>query len=126
MSRPWPILLGLAMVLYVVAAASPAAAAKKCPPLPVDNGDVCECKAHNYATATDSGVTIILYDSSGTPVKTCGPLNILSKAGTFCSLTFPSFDNCGCETKGDGGSTRVSLSVYVPPSFTAQAAVECR
>lgn len=127
MKRCSLILLGLALLVCVVAIASPAAAASlKCPPLPVAAGHVCECKVANYATSTDTNVTIRLYDHNGSLQNECGPGSIPPKGAAFCAAFFAGSDNCTCEVTGQSGSARASLSVEIDLGESAQASVECR
>src|SRR5262245_20386270 len=85
MRRRSPILLGLALMLWTVALATPVAATKSCPPLPVAQGHACECKVFNYGTTTDTAVTITIYSASEGAVNTCGPVAIAAKRGGFCA-----------------------------------------
>jgi hypothetical protein len=119
-------LAGFALLLSIVALASPAAAVKRCPPLAVGLNGQCTCAAFNYGTTPDTNVTLTLYNALSGDLGSCGPLTIQPDRGAHCTEIFDaSAGRCGCKVTGEGGTTAVSLMVH-QGSENAQAAVNCR
>jgi hypothetical protein len=116
----------LAVLCSAVMAASPAAAIKRCPSLPVTALDACVCTVANYATINDTGVTITIYNGDGIVANQCTPSFIPAKGGRSCFAGFEEVDLCGCEVTGEGGAARVSFSVLDAAGTSASASVECR
>ena len=97
----------------------------RCPPLPVAMGDLCECSIFNYSN-TQPTVRMILYISGQEPESLPASEQRLPKFDSK-SLLVPAMNDahCGCEVRGGGNSSRVSLSVVPVGGMSAQAAVRC-
>lgn len=113
-----------ALALCALTAGS-ARGADLCPPVPVTQGDVCECDVHNYGAKADTNVVIKLYSHTGL-VETCGPRTISPGRGEFCFAQLQSNDVCGCAVTGESGDTRVSLSVVPALGQSPETTVACK
>jgi len=115
----------IALVLGLCTAMTPAAArADFCAPLPVAQGDVCQCNVQNYGGKADTNVTIKVYSRSGV-VETCSGLTVNPGKSEVCFSQFPSNDVCGCTVSGEARETRSSLSVGATLGSTAETSVRC-
>jgi hypothetical protein len=120
MSRPSPLLLGIAALLCAAGTASPVTATKRCPPLPVSDSNACKCTVHNYGTTDDTGISFTVY-LDGASDKTCGPVTVAPGLRASCvSDDADGSGTCACLVTGEAATTRASL--HSDPGGT----VECR
>jgi len=126
--RGKPILLASVIALLAWLLPPPDLWADLCPPLPVEQGNVCECKVANYGQKTRTLSVFKVIDEVGTVLIDCSGLIIAPMTIGLCVGGTVQDFNCGCVTRGEGKSGRVSLSTYDPSGGNIQptASVGCR